>query len=1072
MPRVAGALGLCLGLLLGVRPASLADQASDPASAAAQERAVKMQRFIVSAARVDKNPWRYASLPGFEILTRASPEKTASMLDSLRRGLWLQNDLMTKEWLPQSPVPYTVIIDDTDLATISVSQLHFQTINLQAPADAVAWGKLSGGALIWTDRLPACDSDTLAFNTNVFGVDMNTMAYGSISLDRLGHCAPPIPRWLVAGLVGPTSGIFREGFEPVVRRGLFGAGWIHNAIGPGTLWFSLEETQRLMDQIAQNKAHDKATPIVVPPLQNLFREATPPPEDLPIWESEAALLARWGLMGPGSEDPATSRGFLELVRRARTEPISEHVFKECLGFGYDEMEKRLGYFLTAVLGRPTSLELDMPAEYPKPALKTATAGQVGRILGDWLRMQGDSYRRSDPSLSRESFYFAGRVLERALRSGSWPPGGRSEVPVAPPPGDPDSQESVLASADRVSDPELLAVYGLFAHDTGNTGVSREFLEAAMKAKAVRPRAQIVLAQQRYSEAIGKPQGSGGKLSAQQASSVLVPVMAALQKAPSEEAYSLIVETWSRCDTRPGESDVDEIIKGAGLYPRNTDLAYDSALLCSLSGYDAQAAKLIDLGLVFTTHEVNRQHFLELRSNLAAPQAGDRSRPKDAVLLPAMFVYGLRPPPVYGHALLRGWEPPDYPKDALKEWLGGSVDLRLVINERGGVVSSRVLSATDPRFIKAAQDAVKRWTFSPALSANVPIACSMDTSVVFSPDNPTSRRMGGSFLPPEAELPVPAPTTEATLASTPDIDYPHVLFDRKLSGRAHYLCTVLPNGHVADPRIIAASNVEFILPALKAIGNLQYNPRMQGDQPIESEVEGDLRFDLTLGGAVGALAANRITAPDGSQPAASLEPLALVDPIYPFDLLLKGEEGSATVAFTVGTNGSPSDVHVIAASNPDFGEALSAAVELSAFSPPALNGRSASVALIRKAEFSPVPSGPDSGSDPAAQLQAALRTGRVGNGTDLDERPVPRYQVSPRYPEFLMNGARPAGQAVVEFVIDRDGRARFPQIVSCSEPEFGWAAATAVSQWVFDPPRCNGRPSAVRARIPFKFKAPT
>jgi TonB family protein len=455
-----------------------------------------------------------------------------------------------------------------------------------------------------------------------------------------------------------------------------------------------------------------------------------------------------------------------------------------------------------------------------------------------------------------------------------------------------------------------------------------------------------------------------------------------------------------------------------------------------------------------------------------PSGPEGIRPSDAILLPPMFVTPLRPPPLYGHALLRNWVAPDYPKDALKQWLGGTVKLRLVIDKKGNVVSSRVLDATDPRFVKAAQDAVKEWTFSPALSASMPVACSMDTSAVFSPEEATRHRSYGSTIPPEAELPVLAPTIEATLASAPDIDYPDVLYDRRLSGRAHYICTVLANGRVANPRIIAASNVDFVVPALNAIANLRYNPRMQGDEPIEAEVEGDLKFDLTMGSTSGALAVNGITAPDGSSPTAAVEPRTVVDPIYPYALLQKGEKGSAAVAFTVGTNGSPTEIHVIAASEPEFGVALAAAVAMSTFSPPAVKGHSAPVPLVRRADFAPAASGADSGKeDPVARLWAALQAGQVGNGTGLDARLTPRYQVAPRYPDVLRLGDRPAGQAVVEFIVDRDGRARLPQVFTCSDPAFGWAAATAVSQWVFDPPRRDGRSADVRARVPFEFKAP-
>ena len=81
-------------------------------------------------------------------------------------------------------------------------------------------------------------------------------------------------------------------------------------------------------------------------------------------------------MGPGHVDPAMSRAFLELVRRARREPVTEQVFTECFGFGYAAMEEKLGLFLKAVLAHPTSVDLDMPGSFPEPELKPATADQI------------------------------------------------------------------------------------------------------------------------------------------------------------------------------------------------------------------------------------------------------------------------------------------------------------------------------------------------------------------------------------------------------------------------------------------------------------------------------------------------------------------------------------------------------------------------------------------------------------------------------------------------------------------------------------------------------------------------
>jgi hypothetical protein len=47
----------------------------------------------------------------------------------------------------------------------------------------------------------------------------------------------------------------------------------------------------------------------------------------------------------------------------------------------------------------------------------------------------------------------------------------------------------------------------------------------------------------------------------------------------------------------------------------------------------------------------------------------------------------------------------------------------------------------------------------------------------------------------------------------------------------------------------------------------------------------------------------------------------------------------------------------------------------------------------------------------------------------------------------------------------------PRIVTATQPEFGWSAATAITQWVFKAPHRGGEPVDVKVRIPFRFVAP-
>ena len=589
-----------------------------------------MQRFMVSATRISRSPWRYGSVAGFEVLSRASEGDTGWWLDAHRIGILIENQVMPSDWLPESPVPNTLIIDDTDLATVPSSRLRSQPIVFRSPDDAMTWGRLSGLTRHWTDHYEAHDQDTYSSNSDVYAVDTATPAC-VIGLERVFRCAPPLPRWLLEGLLGKDCGIFRESFMPAID--IHRDGWIQGAQGPGTLWVSLDETQRLLSEL---KKHKKAT-IAILPLQKLFAETPVPDGDRALWASEAGLFARWGLMGPGRADPAMSRAFLELVRRARREPANEQVFTECFGFGFAAMEGKLESFLKEVLAQPTSVDLSASPNFPGSELQDATADQIGRILGDWMRMQGDALRARDPELSKEFFDSAGRMLERAYREDNGLPpgadparGGESSAmrPQAANKGPVTVMKPFVVSAARIHDPRLLAVYGLYTHDTGDDAKAGELLESAARQGVVRPRAYVALAEVRYAQAMAKPLGSGGKLSARQASSILEPLQAALQGAVSPDAYRLIVETWENCDAKPSGRDIERIVEGVTLFPRYTALAYHSALVCARGGYSAQAECLIRSGILFTAREGGRKHFERLRTALAAPTGSKTGAPAE------------------------------------------------------------------------------------------------------------------------------------------------------------------------------------------------------------------------------------------------------------------------------------------------------------------------------------------------------------------------------------------------------------------------------------------------------------
>lgn len=425
----------------------------------------------------------------------------------------------------------------------------------------------------------------------------------------------------------------------------------------------------------------------------------------------------------------------------------------------------------------------------------------------------------------------------------------------------------------------------------------------------------------------------------------------------------------------------------------------------------------------------------------------------------------------GPAFVREWTAPVYPADALRSKVGGRVMVRIIVDETGSVASARALSAPDHRLSDAALVAVKTWKFSPATENAKAVPICMDVPVVFdAAKGAKSWNTGGSL--PEEFTPQPVRRTAATAKNAPPGGYPEALTDRRLSGRVIFVCVVQPDGRATDLRILGATHADFVLPAFETLARWEFTPAMQGDLATASELRGAVTFDSLGSTRAEVLAANAITAPDGSRPINQPLLESAVDVMWPYALLLEGKGGSASVEFTVQPSGSVSDVKVREATHPDFGQALAAAIEQWLFSPALSEGRTVAVTLMKKAEFKPVPTeGQESGNDPLARLVRLARAGAIRGGGGLDEKITPVYRVSPNYPAALAAGERPSGSATIEFTIDRDGRARLPRIVSSTHGEFGWAAATAVGQWIFKAPRRGGEPTEAKVQIPFNFVPP-
>ena len=424
----------------------------------------------------------------------------------------------------------------------------------------------------------------------------------------------------------------------------------------------------------------------------------------------------------------------------------------------------------------------------------------------------------------------------------------------------------------------------------------------------------------------------------------------------------------------------------------------------------------------------------------------------------------------GPPLLREWHPPVYPVEALKARRSGMANVRLIVDETGACVAARGHDDSDEEFVPAAVAAVKTWVFSPALVDGKPAAMCVDTLVTFSPHR-GQEKSSALHNPPEDQRFVPAPRQSPKPTITPEGGYPAILTERGLRGTVKFDCLVSVDGRALQPRVLAASHADFVIPALEALSRWEFTPGQQGDLTVPSSVDGVMTFESRLGRADLVLAANGITSPDGSAPIITPEPIVIVDPVWPFEALMNGESGSAVVEFTISERGTVSKVQLREATRPEFGQSAVAAVEMALFDRPIQNNQVVSVPLIQRMEFKAVPLDGAGEAGSIETLVRAVRRGEVGGAKGLDEKLTPLYRVRPEYPQTLAAAAAPAGRAELEFIIDREGRARLPKILSATHPEFGWAAATAVSQWVFKAPRRGGAAMDVKVRMPFEFAAP-
>ena len=190
-------------------------------------------------------------------------------------------------------------------------------------------------------------------------------------------------------------------------------------------------------------------------------------------------------------------------------------------------------------------------------------------------------------------------------------------------------------------------------------------------------------------------------------------------------------------------------------------------------------------------------------------------------------------------------------------------------------------------------------------------------------------------------------------------------------------------------------------------------------------------------------------------------------VFPFDLAKAGTTGTAEITYFVDPTGKTTNLKVAKATKPDFGLAAVAVLEAAKYLP-ALNEKTGKPEKSTEQRIT-LPFNKER-IDTEALGMLAKPDGVLFAVTDLDAKALAPSGAVPRaiFPDKLASKKVAAGTAQIEVVVDKNGVVRAPRIVSASEPEFGWSAATAALGYQFPKPVKGGKPVAVKLTIPFTF----
>jgi TonB family protein len=385
---------------------------------------------------------------------------------------------------------------------------------------------------------------------------------------------------------------------------------------------------------------------------------------------------------------------------------------------------------------------------------------------------------------------------------------------------------------------------------------------------------------------------------------------------------------------------------------------------------------------------------------------------------------------------------------------------LKIGTQGEVLEFAIKDRALEKFRPQIQQALTRWRFAPAREKGEPVVSELPVAFALA-------RKPGKNAPRESQFDTPPKAIKRVAP-----DFPIRLRHSHQSGSVILNFTVDESGKPTEISVKSSDHPLFEEPAMTALAAWKFKPAMKAGKPVKARMQVPVSFGMeghpvTGAGRVDELSKKQMEKlPEEFRYDVPPKIKSLLYPAYPYDLLLEKVKGEAEVGFVVGENGRVSDIRVLKADRPEFGEALIAALAAYEFVPASRGGKP--VATLHKMNHRFEPDGWNGNpSEEDLDVLSVVRKHpeRIVSAKALD---APLKPVSQRAPVFPSTTTAASGSATIEIIIDKEGRACLPRVLKASEPVFGYAAAQAVTDWRFEKPLSQGKRVLVRVAVPVRF----